>query len=45
MNPVRVGEQIATQRKKLNMTQTQLAEMLHVSNKSVSRWENGTTMP
>ena len=45
MDPVRVGEQIATQRKKLNMTQTQLAELLHVSNKSVSRWENGTTMP
>lgn len=27
------------------MTQEQLAEKLGVSNKSISRWENGTTMP
>ena len=45
MDPVRVGEQIATQRRKLHMTQTQLAEILHGTNKSVSRWINGTTMP
>ena len=45
MDPIRVGELIANQRRKLHMTQTQLAEILHVTNKSVSRWENGTTMP
>ena len=27
------------------MTQKQLAKILHVSDKSVSRWENGVTMP
>lgn len=45
MEAVKVGQMIANQRKKLNMTQMQLAEILNVSNKSISRWENGITMP
>ncbi|MGO5357994.1 helix-turn-helix domain-containing protein [Anaerofustis sp. LCP19S3_F7] len=32
-------------REEKNLTQEQLAEKLNVSNKSVSRWENGKTMP
>ncbi len=45
MDPAKVGKTISCQRRKLNMTQLQLAEILNVSNKSVSRWENGVTMP
>lgn len=45
MNPQIVGRTISERRKKLNMTQAQLAERLNVSNKSISRWETGTTMP
>ena len=45
MNQEKIGKFIAQLRKDKNMTQEQLAEKLWVSNKSVSRWENGTTMP
>ncbi len=45
MDSSKVGRNIAEQRKKLNMTQVQLAEILNVSNKTVSRWENGVNMP
>lgn len=45
MNQEKIGKFIATCRKEKNMTQEQLAEMLNVSIKSVSRWENGKTMP
>lgn len=40
-----IGEIIATKRKSLNMTQKELADKLNVTNKTVSKWENGTTMP
>ena len=45
MNQRKIGNFIAELRKEKNMTQEQLAEKLGVSNKSISRWENGTTMP
>ena len=45
MNQEKIGKFIAKLRKEKNMTQEQLAEKLGVSNKSISRWENGTTMP
>ena len=45
MDNVKIGQLIALCRKERGMTQTQLAEQLGVSNKSVSRWENGVTMP
>lgn len=41
----RAGRFMAELRKTKNMTQEQLAEKLGVSNRSVSRWENGKTMP
>ncbi|MBQ3176623.1 MAG: helix-turn-helix domain-containing protein [Clostridia bacterium] len=40
-----LGENIRTCRRKMDMTQEQLAERLGVSFQSVSRWENGTTYP
>ena len=41
----RIGSFIATLRKEQGLTQEQFAEKLGVSNRSVSRWENGSTLP
>ena len=41
----KVGRFIAAARKKKGLRQSKLAEMLNVSNKTVSRWETGQTMP
>lgn len=41
----RIGSFIAALRKEQNLTQEQFAEKLGVSNRSVSRWENGNTLP
>ncbi len=45
MNQEKIGKYIATCRKNKKITQEQLAEKLGVTSKSVSRWENGKTMP
>lgn len=45
MNQEKVGKFIAKLRKEKNMTQEELADKLRVSNRSVSRWENGRCMP
>lgn len=44
MNQEKIGLFIAKCRREKNMTQEDLAEILGVSNKSISRWENGKTM-
>ena len=41
----KVGKMIATQRKVRNMTQRQLAGVLHVSYQAVSKWEAGLSLP
>ena len=45
MDQEKIGKFIATMRKEKNLTQEELAEKLGVSNKSISRWENGKNMP
>ncbi len=45
MNQEKTGVFIAECRKQKNLTQEQLGEILGVSSKSVSRWENGKTLP
>ncbi len=45
MDQERIGAFIAMVRKEKGMTQEQLAELLGTSQKSISRWENGKTMP
>lgn len=45
MDQIKIGKFIAELRKSNNMTQSELAEKLGVSNKSVSRWETGKNMP
>ncbi len=45
MNQEKIGAFIQEMRKEKQMTQEQLAELLGTSQKSISRWENGKTMP
>ena len=45
MDQEKIGKFIAKCRKENKLTQAQLAEKLNVSDKSISRWENGKTMP
>ena len=45
MDQIKIGKFIATLRKEKSMTQEQLGAKLGVTNKTVSRWENGNYMP
>ena len=45
MNAKVLGVTISKLRKKASLTQSELAEKLNVSNKTVSRWENGLGFP
>ncbi len=45
MNQSEIGKFIAEKRREKNLTQEALAERLGVSNKTVSKWENGKSMP
>ena len=45
MNQQKIGVLLKELRKEKNLTQAELAEKLGVSNRSISRWENGMTMP
>lgn len=43
--PVFFGEKIRSARKALGLTQRQLADMIGVSNTSISNWEKGLSRP
>ena len=45
MDQIKIGQFIAECRKKQQLTQMQLAEKLNVTDRAVSKWENGKTMP
>ena len=45
MNQTAIGNYIARKRREQNLTQEQLADKLGVSNKTISKWENGKCMP
>lgn len=45
MNQVKIGLFIAKCRKNKNLTQNQLAEKLNVTDRAVSKWERGKSMP
>jgi len=45
MDQIKIGKYIAGKRKELGLTQLQLAEILGMSNKSVSKWERGVCLP
>ncbi len=45
MDQLKTGRFIATCRKKVGMTQMQLAEKLNITDRAVSKWETGKAMP
>ena len=45
MDQIKIGKFIAKCRKKQNLTQSQLAEKIGVTDRAVSKWENGKSMP
>ncbi|MBO4461309.1 MAG: helix-turn-helix transcriptional regulator [Lachnospiraceae bacterium] len=45
MDQVRIGEFIAKTRKEKGYTQKELAEKVRLSDKAVSKWERGNSMP
>ncbi len=45
MNYYKIGNFIGAKRREKNLTQEQLAEKLGVSNKTISKWETGKSMP
>ena len=45
MNQVEVGKFITACRKEKQLTQAQLAELLNITDRAVSKWETGKSMP
>lgn len=45
MNQTDIGKFIAGRRKEKNLTQAQLAEKLNITDRAVSKWERGKSMP
>ena len=45
MNQVKIGKFIAVRRKQKNLTQMQLAEKLNITDRAVSKWETGKSLP
>ena len=45
MDQIKIGKFIAECRKNNNLTQMQLAEKLNITDRAVSKWENGKAMP
>ena len=45
MDQLKIGKFIAECRKRKNLTQVQLAEKLNITDKAISKWERGVSMP
>lgn len=45
MNQIKIGKFIAGCRKEKHLTQANLAEMIGVTDRAVSKWETGKSMP
>ena len=45
MDQIKIGKFIAECRKEKSLTQSQLAEQLGITDKAISKWERGITMP
>ena len=44
INQIKIGKFIAECRKKNNLTQMQLVEKLNITDRAISKWENGKGM-
>ena len=45
MDQIKIGKFIAESRKNVNLTQMQLSEKLGITDKAISKWERGISMP
>ena len=45
MDQVKIGKFIAECRKQKNLSQLELADMLNITDKAVSKWERGLSKP
>lgn len=45
MDQMKIGRFIAERRKMKNLTQAQLSEKLNITDRAVSKWENGRSLP
>jgi transcriptional regulator with XRE-family HTH domain/DNA-directed RNA polymerase subunit RPC12/RpoP len=45
MDQIKIGKFIAACRKQANLTQMQLAEILNITDRAVSKWETGRSLP
>ena len=45
MNQEKIGKFIAKERKEKSMTQQELAKKLNITDRAISHWENGRSMP
>ena len=45
MDAKKTGSLIAKKRKERNMSQRELAECLHITDKAISKWERGLSFP
>lgn len=45
MNAEKIGKFISRKRKIKNLTQKELANKLHITDKAVSKWERGLSLP
>lgn len=45
MDQIKIGKFIAERRKKANLTQLQMAEKLSITDRAISKWETGRTLP
>ena len=45
MDQIKIGRFIAERRKQTGLTQMQLADKLNITDRAVSKWENGRSMP
>ena len=45
MDQEKIGKFISKVRKEKNITQEQLADKLHITNRAISKWENGICLP
>ena len=45
MDQIKIGRFIADKRREVNMTQQELADKLGLSNRAISKWENGICLP
>ena len=45
MDAKRIGDYIAQKRKEVKLSQKDLAELLHITDKAISKWERGLSFP